>query len=49
MSRYNERKVNYRPKEEAHQSKFGFDYTKDNINYRTEIPDLPAKPRAKPD
>jgi hypothetical protein len=49
MSRYTEKKTNYKTKAEDHKSRFGFEYIKDNINYRTEIPALPEKPRLRPD
>lgn len=45
-----DKKVYYKVKDEEDlKGKFGFQYIKANINYRTEIPELPAKPRAKPD
>jgi uncharacterized coiled-coil DUF342 family protein len=47
MSR-NYEKRQYRPKEEE-RSKFGFEYVRANINYRTEIPPIPEKPRARPE
>jgi uncharacterized coiled-coil DUF342 family protein len=48
MSQQTPRKPQYRSKEEE-RSRFGFEYVKANINYRTEIPPLPEKPRHKPD
>lgn len=48
MSRQ-DRRPQYRPRDEEHRGRFGFEYIKANINYKTEIPPLPEKPRAKPD
>ena len=48
MSRYTEKKVGYKAKDEF-PVKFGFEYNEEAINYRTEIPPLPEKPKHKPD
>lgn len=42
------RKPQYRSKEEE-RSRFGFEFKRENINYKTEIPALPEKLRHKPD
>jgi hypothetical protein len=44
MSRQDYKKTHYKLREEE-RGRFGFEYVKDNINYRTEIPALPEKPR----
>lgn len=49
MSRYAEKKLVYKPKGEQVSSRFGFVYDQSAINYRTEIPELPEKPKHKPD
>jgi hypothetical protein len=42
------RKPQYRSKEEE-RSRFGFEFKRENINYKTEISALPEKPRQRPD
>ena len=49
MSKYTEKKSNYRPKEEVAKGRFGFEYNEEKINYRTEIPAIPEKLKQKPD
>ena len=49
MSRYAQKRVAYRPKEEKVQSRFGYTYDEDSINYRTQIPPIPEKPKNRPD
>ena len=48
MSRNNNKKVVYRAKDEF-PVRFGFQYNQEAINYRTQIPALPEKPKHKPD
>jgi hypothetical protein len=48
MSRPANSKVAYRSKEEA-PVRFGFEYNEAAINYRTEIPPLPERPKHKPE
>lgn len=41
MSKFVEKKANYKPKGDALKSRFGFEYNSEYINYRTEIPAIP--------
>lgn len=48
MSRYTDKKVAYKAKDD-YPVRFGFEYNENAINYRTEIPSLPEKPKHKPE
>lgn len=48
MSRYTEKKPSYVSKDDF-PVRFGFEYNESAINYRTEIPALPEKPKHRPD
>ncbi len=49
MSKQYEKKYIFKPKDEEQPNKYGFSYDKNNITYRTEIPELPIKNKSKPD
>lgn len=49
MSKQYQKKYIYKAKDEEQPNKYGFSYDKNNITYRTEIPELPIKNKAKPD
>lgn len=49
MSRYTQKKVQYRSKDDGVKSRFGYEYNEQNINYRTQIPAIPDKPKNRPD
>jgi hypothetical protein len=49
MSKQFDKKYTYKPKDEEQPNKYGFSYDKNNITYRTEIPELPIKNKSRPD
>ncbi len=48
MSRPSDKKISYRAKEDF-EVRYGFEYNENAINYRTEIPPIPEKPKHKPE